>query len=36
MSGVGKPAQALQIAQICAHHYWISIRLMFAQAGMCA
>ena len=33
MSGVGKPAQAFQIAQICAHHYWIGIRLMSAHNG---
>jgi hypothetical protein len=42
MSSVDKPAPALQIAQICAHHYWIGIRLMsapnggyFAGAGRC-
>jgi hypothetical protein len=28
MRGAGKLAQALQVAQICAHHYWIGIRLM--------
>jgi hypothetical protein len=37
MSGAGKPAQAVQIAQICAHHYWIGIRLMSAiTAATCA
>jgi hypothetical protein len=33
MSGVGKPAPDLQIAQICAHHCWIGIRLMSAPNG---
>jgi hypothetical protein len=28
MSGAGKPARASQVAQICAHHYRIGIRLM--------
>jgi hypothetical protein len=33
MSSVDKPAQALHIAQICAHHHWIGIRLMSAPNG---
>ena len=33
MSSIDKPAQALQIAQICTHHYWIGIRLMSAPIG---